>query len=149
MTQTFEYFQISQKSRYALRALLHLALLDKHQPAAVSKLAQSQQIPTRFLEVILNELRQGGFVLAIRGKHGGYLLAKHPREISLGQIIRFLESSNRQMLPAYIDGAPSSEKLLFEKINTSISLILDSTSLEDLAAEEQKRMSSYIANYVI
>ncbi|HOQ05261.1 MAG TPA: Rrf2 family transcriptional regulator [Anaerohalosphaeraceae bacterium] len=146
----FEYFQISQKCRYALRALLQLALLDKRQPAAVSKLAQAQQIPSRFLEVILNELRQGGFVLSIRGKHGGYILAKSPREISIGQIIRFLESSNKQMAPAHpeIEG-PSSEKQLIEQINCSISQVLDSTSLEDLAHEEQKRMCSYVANYII
>ncbi|MEJ5260873.1 MAG: Rrf2 family transcriptional regulator [Anaerohalosphaeraceae bacterium] len=147
---TYGYFQISQKSRYALRALLQLAMLDKRQPASVSRLAQAQQIPSRFLEVILNELRQGGFVLAVRGKQGGYILAKNPRDISAGEIIRFLESSGKQTesngLPAE---GPSSERQLLERINASISRILDSASLEDLAHEEQKRMCSYVANYMI
>lgn len=150
MKKTFEYFQISQKSRYALRALLQMALLDRRQPTAVSKLSESQRIPTRFLEVILNELRQGGFVLSIRGKHGGYVLAKPPREISVGQIIRFLESVNKQKdaggNPAQ---GPYSEACLIEEINKSISHILDSTSLETMAEQEQKWMSSFVANYVI
>lgn len=150
MKNMFEYFQVSQKSRYALRALLQMALLDKRQPAPVSKLAESQQIPTRFLEVILNELRQGGFVLSVRGKYGGYLLAKDPGKILVGEIIRFLESSNRPTEPASPAAeGPYSERQLMEQINTSISRLLDSTTLEDMAAAEQKWMSSYLANYVI
>lgn len=150
MNETFDYFQISQKSRYALRALLQMALLGTRQPVAGSKLAASQKIPSRFLEVILNELRQGGFVRSIRGKHGGYILAKSPHQITVGQIIRFLESASRKT-PAgsVVTEGLHSENWLMEQINSSISQVLDSATLEDMAAEEQKRMSSYIVNYVI
>jgi Rrf2 family protein len=150
MKDAFEYFQISQKSRYALRALLQMALMDRREPVPVGKLANAQNIPSRFLEVILNELRQGGFVLSIRGKNGGYILAKHPREISVGELFRFLETPMQQK---EIGGSslqnPCSERCLFEQINASISRILDSTSLENLAEQEQKWMSSLAANYVI
>lgn len=100
--------------------------------------------------MILNELRQGGFVLAVRGKQGRYILAKNPRDISAGEIIRFLESSGKQTDSRHLSTeGPSSERQLIERINASISLILDSKNLEDLADEEQKQMSLYVVNYMI
>ena len=154
MNQIFNYYQIAQKSRYALRALLELALLGSREPVGVKKLADAQDIPARFLEVILSELRQGGFVLSVRGKHGGYLLARRPDQISIGQIIRFIESipkeenyrlNSRQRLKA----GDFSEKWLFEKIDTGISHILDQSTLEDLIQKEQEYKAAYIENYVI
>ncbi|MHC4858380.1 MAG: RrF2 family transcriptional regulator [Planctomycetota bacterium] len=87
----YPYFQISKKSGYAIRGLLELALRGDSEPVNVRTLAQSQGIPTRFLEIILNELKQGGFVRSMRGKAGGYLLARGTEEITIGQVICFLE----------------------------------------------------------
>ncbi|MHC4962446.1 MAG: RrF2 family transcriptional regulator, partial [Planctomycetota bacterium] len=58
----YPYFQISKKSGYAIRGLLELALRGDEGPVNVRTLAQAQDIPIRFLEIILNELKQGGFV---------------------------------------------------------------------------------------
>lgn len=83
---------ISNKCQYAMRAMLELA---KRQatggPATIVEIAEAQQIPSRFLEAILRELKQAGLTLSIRGKKGGYALAKPAREITVGAVVRTLE----------------------------------------------------------
>lgn len=84
--------QISNKCYYALRALFELSLYQKEpQPVKIGFIASKQRIPKRFLEVILSELRQGGFVESRRGVEGGYLLARPPEQITIGEIIRFVD----------------------------------------------------------
>jgi len=85
--------QVSQKGQYALRAVFELAC---HYEAAtpvvkISQIAQSQAIPVKFLEAILNELKHGGFVDSRRGSEGGYFLTVAPETLTVGQIIRFVE----------------------------------------------------------
>ncbi len=82
---------VSQKCQYALRALFELARRYETGPAKISDIAQSQAIPIRFLEVILNQLKQGGFAESRRGKEGGYSLSRPPAEITMGEVIRFIE----------------------------------------------------------
>ena len=81
----------SQKCQYALRAVLELAKHMDGGPTRVADIAEAQAIPPRFLENILNELKQGGFVQSVRGRAGGYLLARQPDEITVGEIIRFIQ----------------------------------------------------------
>jgi len=84
--------QISNKCYYALRALFDLGTRYKQgEPNKIAFIAARQGIPKRFLEVILNELRQGGFVESRRGVEGGYLLARGPENITLGEVIRFVD----------------------------------------------------------
>ena len=82
---------ISQKCQYALRAVFDLARRGEDEPVASAKLAAAQAIPPQFLEVIMGELKRGGFVKSKRGRRGGYVLAKPGAEITLGEIIRFVE----------------------------------------------------------
>ena len=83
--------KLSQRGEYALRALLVLGM--NHGPAVVRirDIAQQQNIPRRFLEQILNDLKSAGFVVSKRGVAGGYRLQRGPEEISLADIIRHLE----------------------------------------------------------
>ncbi len=67
---------VSQKSQYALRAVFELARRNGGLPVKIADIAEAQAIPQRFLEVIMNQLKQGGFVESRRGKRGGYLLAR-------------------------------------------------------------------------
>ena len=84
--------QISNKCYYALRALFELSLHQKESlPVKIGLIARKQRIPKRFLEVILSELRQGGFVESRRGVEGGYLLARAPEQITMGEVIRFVD----------------------------------------------------------
>ncbi|TPW08390.1 MAG: transcriptional regulator protein [Alphaproteobacteria bacterium] len=84
---------LTVKAKYALRAMLDLA----HQAAAesgvrrpvfIADIAQRQDIPRRFLENILVELKRSGLVVSHRGKHGGYALARPPEEITFAEVIR-------------------------------------------------------------
>ena len=83
--------KLSQRGEYALRALLVLGM--NHGPGVVRirDIAQQQNIPRRFLEQILNDLKSAGFVQSRRGVAGGYRLQRAPDEISLADIIRHLE----------------------------------------------------------
>ncbi|MFC1537553.1 RrF2 family transcriptional regulator [Gemmatimonadota bacterium] len=84
--------QISNKCYYALRALFELSLHQaESQPVKIGLIARKQRIPKRFLEVILCELRQGDFVESRRGVEGGYFLARAPEQITIGEVIRFVD----------------------------------------------------------
>jgi Rrf2 family iron-sulfur cluster assembly transcriptional regulator len=83
--------KLSTKTRYGTRILIELALDDSKSAMQVSKISASQKIPAKYLEQLLRLLKQAGFVKSVRGPKGGYLLAKKPTQISLGQIVRLFE----------------------------------------------------------
>jgi Rrf2 family transcriptional regulator, cysteine metabolism repressor len=82
---------ISQKCQYAVRSVFELAKRQGRGATKISDIAEAQAIPTRFLENILNHLKGGGFVESVRGKEGGYLLARSPKDLTVGEIVRFME----------------------------------------------------------
>jgi Rrf2 family protein len=83
---------LTQRSRYALRAMLILAQEQAGKPPVpMSRIADDAQIPRKFLEIILGELRNAGFVVSTRGKSGGFHLARPAHLISFGDIIRTIE----------------------------------------------------------
>jgi Rrf2 family transcriptional regulator, cysteine metabolism repressor len=82
---------VSQKCQYAIRAVFELARRHGQSPIKISDIAEAQDIPLRFLEVILNQLRQAGFVQSRRGAEGGYLLARQPDKIAMGEIIQSMD----------------------------------------------------------
>lgn len=82
---------LSQKARYSLRALVALARTGMGKSLMISEIAQTQDIPKKFLEQILLELKRNGIVESRRGKTGGYLLQKNPEDISFGEIIRIID----------------------------------------------------------
>ena len=84
---------LSQKTRYTIRALMHLA--DKYQQGLVplTDIAEAQNIPAKFLTVILSEMSRAGLVVSQRGRDGVYELALPPVDISYGDIIRISRGS--------------------------------------------------------
>jgi Rrf2 family protein len=84
---------LSQRTRYAIRALLHLADRVGKGPVQLTEIASAQNIPPKFLTVILSEMGRAGLVDTQRGKDGGYWLAKRPSEISYGDVIRLTRGS--------------------------------------------------------
>ena len=86
---------VSQKCQYALRAVFELAKRHGRGPVRIGAVAKAQAIPPRFLEVILNQLKQAGFVESRRGNEGGYLLARAPERLTVGEIVRFVEGPIR------------------------------------------------------
>ncbi|WP_156842091.1 RrF2 family transcriptional regulator [Novosphingobium aquimarinum] len=84
---------LSQKTRYTIRALQELALHHGEAPVRLDAIAEAQNIPRKFLTVILSELAREGIVLSTRGRSGGYQLALPPVDIRYGDIIRITRGS--------------------------------------------------------
>ena len=84
---------LSQKTRYAIRAMQHLADRHGQGPVQLSEIALEQNIPANFLTTILSELSRFGVVASQRGKDGGYWLAVSPIDITYGDLIRVMRGS--------------------------------------------------------
>jgi Rrf2 family protein len=84
---------LSQKTRYAIRAMQHLADRHGEGPVQLAEIAEAQKIPANFLTVILSELSRVGLVASLRGKDGGYWLALSPIDITYGDLIRVMRGS--------------------------------------------------------
>ena len=82
---------VSSKCYYALRAIYALAEHASTEPLKIAEIAEREQIPIRFLEVILGQLKGGGFVRSRRGAEGGYMLARPPEEITVGEVMRYVD----------------------------------------------------------
>ena len=84
---------LSQKTRYSIRALQHLADTWRQGPVRLDMIAETQNIPRKFLTVILSEMVRGGLVNSTRGRDGGYELALDPVDVRYGDIIRLTRGS--------------------------------------------------------
>ena len=82
---------LTKKGKYGLKALVHLSKMPPGQLAFVGDIAAKNNIPKKFLDAILGELRNAGFVQSRKGKEGGYRLAKLPGEIKIGHVVRVLD----------------------------------------------------------
>lgn len=83
--------KLSNKGRYALRALFDIAFFNDGRPTQVKDIAERQGIPPRFLEQIFQDLKRAGLVGSKRGPQGGYSLLRPPLEITLGDVLRVTE----------------------------------------------------------
>lgn len=83
--------KLSRKTDYALRAIFDLAEQPSAQPISIRTLAERNEIPKRFLEQIMLELRELGWVRSVAGRDGGYLLAVDPNELTMGQVVRHFD----------------------------------------------------------
>lgn len=82
---------VSKKSDYALRALFTLVEHQGGKPIPIRELARRNEIPRRFLEQIMIEMRQQGWVKSVAGKLGGYLLGRKPEQITMGEVVRHFD----------------------------------------------------------
>lgn len=82
---------LTARGKYGLKAMIHLASLQSDTTAQASEIAKTHNIPKKFLDAILGDLRKTGLVISRRGPGGGYALARRPREIQLGMVIRALD----------------------------------------------------------
>ena len=83
--------KLSTRSRYGTRILLELARNEGKAPVQVSEISKRQEIPAKYLEQLIRTLKQADLVTSVRGPKGGHLLAKPPKSITLGQIVRLFE----------------------------------------------------------
>ncbi len=82
---------LSKKTQYALQALSYLVEKHSDDPILIAEIARQKNIPIKFLENILLELRKAGFLESKKGKHGGYFFAQAPEKIKLSSIFRIIE----------------------------------------------------------
>jgi Rrf2 family protein len=82
---------LTKKGKYGLKAMVHLAGRPVGEATLVSDIANTNEIPKKFLDTILGELRNAGFVFSKKGKGGGYTLARPADEIKVGHIVRVLD----------------------------------------------------------
>lgn len=133
---------LSKKAKYAIKALLALAEHEGEEPVRIVDLARDQQIPAKFLELILLDLRNQGILQSRKGKGGGYLLARDPRDIYLGQIVRMLDGPLAPVPCAsqtgYVrcsdcrDEEVCGVRLAMKEVRDATAKILDGTSIASL-----------------
>jgi len=136
---------LTQRSRYALRALIFIARSGGLEPVPISAIAADQKLPRKFLEAILLDLKNGGLVTSYRGKMGGYRLARPAGQISFGEIIRLIEGP-LALVPCVSVTAYQRCADCFEEttcvirkvmlvVREQTANILDTTSLADLSID--------------
>ena len=145
---------ISQKCRYALRAIFELASRHTTEAVKISEIATAQAISPRFLENILVELKQAGFVASKRGNDGGYILAQPAEDLTVGQVIAFIQGSVKYNLTPlsgldYLRKGDYAFSQLWRRLNDSMSGIYSSTTFADLVKEESMAVKNYVPNYII
>ncbi len=143
---------ISKKTKYGLHALIHLAQKRESGVVLIEDLAREKHIPKKFLEAILLELKKKGILQSKKGKGGGYSLARHPRDIYMGEVVRLLDGpiapvscvsqSAYQKCDECQDEVTCGIRIVMKDVREAMSQILDHTSLEDVL----EKMESYKGN---
>jgi Rrf2 family protein len=133
---------LSHKTKYALKALFVMSADYGHGPLLISEIAERGNIPKRFLELILLELKNHGVLRSKKGKGGGYVLSQSPDEISVGHVIRMLEGPLAPLPCASKTGYEKCEdcpdektcgvRLLMKQVRDQTAAILDSASFADM-----------------
>ena len=146
---------ISKKCEYALKAVFELAFRNSIEPIKIRTIADSQSIPIRFLEVILNQLKHAGYVESVRGKQGGYILAREPEEITVGEVITAVQGPIKKHSEELNRGAGSPArgdyafKKMWENVEKAVRDLCDSVTLKELVETESAGKTSFMVNYAI
>ena len=135
---------LSNKAKYGLKALMYLGKYYAKENVQISEIASKENIPKKFLEVILVELKRFGYIQSKTGKNGGYWLIMNPKDIYIGDIIRKLDgplapvrcASVTAYLPCLDCSDPEECKIrqLMRDVRDAISDILDKKTLADLVS---------------
>ena len=149
--------RVSQKCQYALRAIFELAKRNGQGPIKIAEIAEIQAIPPRFLEVILSQLKQAGFVDSQRGNEGGYLLARDPSSLSVGDIIRFVQGSIAPVMCLVDDKKDKKCRLygdcvflpMWKEAQQAVLDVYDSTTFDVLVERDLQREGQYVPGYTI
>jgi Rrf2 family protein len=138
--------RLSTKSTYGLRAMVDLALSYKRGSISISDIAAKEDISAAYLEQLLNKLRRNNLTKSLRGPNGGYVLARRPDTITVGDVVRVLEGDTA---PVYCVKNEKDAKKLCDRTKTcvtrgvwkrlahAIDAVLDSINLEELARQAE------------
>ena len=145
---------MSTRGRYGTRAMLELALNYEQGPILLKDIAKNQEISFRYLDHLVTPLKTAGLVKNIRGKGGGYVLAKHPSQIRLIEVIQVLEGS---IAPVdCVDDPESCHRVdfcatrdIWVELKEAMANILKSVTLEELAQRQKEKVGHLPVAYDI
>jgi Rrf2 family protein len=147
---------VSSKCYYAIRAIYALAEHPGPEPMKIAEIAEQELIPIRFLEVILSQLKGGGFVQSRRGAEGGYRLARPAEELTVGEIMRYVDGP---IAPVDCVSQSRPKECEFHgechffgfwgRVRQAISSVVDQTTFADLIQESRERKRGYVGDWVI
>lgn len=131
--------RISAKTDYAVRAAVELAAVTDEHPLKSERIATAQDIPLRFLENILVQLRQGGIVVSRRGADGGYRLAQPPEQVTVADVIRAIDGplaavSGERPEKLDFQGTAAPLRDVWVAVRASLRDVLEHVTLADLAS---------------
>ncbi|MCM8757538.1 MAG: Rrf2 family transcriptional regulator [Candidatus Omnitrophica bacterium] len=130
--------RISTELEYGLRAILELALnYSDKKIIKIKQIAKNQDIPLKYLEQILIQLKLLGFVESVRGKDGGYRLAKAPQEITIAEVMRKMGGSLFE-ISQRISKKDSVFLEIWEKVGREVNEILEKIDFEQIARKVRK-----------
>lgn len=147
--------KISKKCQYALKAILELARRNSGEAVKTHEIAASQRISQRFTEIILNELKHGGFVESRRGNEGGYLLARDPKGLTVREIIEYIQGVISVAPEIKRDNESTSLfgneafKELWQEVNEAVTEIFGNKTFADLIDLENAKRVKCVPNYNI
>lgn len=137
--------KLTARGHYSVKAMLDLAMHADGRPQPIRAIARRQNISQHFLEQILIQLRQAGFVQSVRGVQGGYLLARSAREIHLGDLLRAV-GDGIEPLARVAHQAEKAEDwvtlALWNKLSRTVRQALDQMTLEELYFDVRSRQAS-------
>ena len=156
---------VSQKCQYAVRALLELAKRSGQTPVRSGEIAARQAIPPRFLENILNELKNAGLVEAHSGSRGGFVLACKPEQLTVGRVIRLVDgpldpvrctkdtTGTSDSKGAAQRDCPLKDRCsligLWQEAKTAVEAVYDRTTFAELSKRENELDRNPVAEYCI
>ena len=150
---------LSSKAKYGLNALVHLSKKYNRGPVLITDIAEEEQIPKKFLEAILLDLKNHGILESKKGKGGGYQLARHPSEIKLGYVVRILDGPLAPVScvsqTAYArckeckDEHYCGIRLVMKDVREAIANILDKTTLADMSSKIKEIKAGYTGTFQI
>ena len=126
--------KVSQKTEYALRAMLELALRSsQNQAVRTADIARNQRIPEKFLELILVELRRAGLITSQRGPVGGHRLARDPKDVSVGEIWRAIDGAVfERPTPEFPKGSHDPLAVVWNDVDKAVAGVVNRVTLADV-----------------
>lgn len=146
--------KLSTKGRYAVRAMLDIAMQGNENPVMLRDISERQEISQRYLEQVMIALRTSGLVKSVRGSGGGYELSRQPADIKLADILQ-VSIGELCLVDCVKNPANCSQSLtcaardVWAEVGQSINGVLESVSLQDLADRQREKLSDSPDTYSI
>ncbi|MDO4754631.1 MAG: Rrf2 family transcriptional regulator [Bacillota bacterium] len=140
--------KLSTKGRYGLRVMFDLALNYSDTPVSLTDVSERQKISLSYLEQLMILLKKSGLVRSVRGAQGGYVLAKYPNAISVGDVLRAMEGSlaPTQCIEAVNGDIDCVPRLVYSKIYEGILDVVDNLTLQDM---KEEFYSDYLVDEIV